>query len=941
MIEGIKNREQNIYTSEMFYKKTAPQKEVVYHTEQYSQAQEQDFLQQYGYEEMTSQEVRKAWQDVEEQIEDAEEKAAYLYQTGYSVEDLTLGELAYRTAKEEKTESSRVREAHYPPIEEKIDRIKEQHNGMYATAMADKEITINSLYKGSFTANSQKGINQYLKEDVTKVMGYNGIADNQGNRGVVEKLMSLGLDVSKESVVKLQNIQAAVEGLDKQDEAQKALEDIEANEEVGNRVLMEEEKILYTEKDIKDIIDDLAEVDEDNIQETVASGKDITIGNLRESLLKNTEKVLKGTAAPTKETVTEKQIGEVGVQDESYTKDPASQEKVQSIKDQIKDIRAMLNTESARKLSEKMPLESTELMKVAEELRHIAEVTIEDAIQKVELPVTEDTKHQIKQTMEAAILVGRYKEVAAGELVPGQAGDHGEAKTLENIHEALIAYEEVGTVPEKRFGETIQKLDEEVKHFLERQALPQDKVTMEASRALIANQMDLTMPHLEDMKVALEKINVIIEDLTPYEAAEFIKEGINPYKASLTHLVEWLGEKRMPKLQDTVAGAIVTLEEKGKITEEQKQSLIGMYRILGQIKSHKEEIVGYLYKNNLPLTLEKIEEAVRYGTKGQGINQQIDDDFGEIEKLDYTKPTARVMLQEAREEITKVLDVAKLLEEMELPLTKENITKLGELSTRLYPLIKQTVKEELGKHGGMDVLPQSVKEKVEAIKRFQPEMLEVMEKHRIPLTLSNMYWIQKLSEEPKLYEELLQKHELTKKGFPESFEEVEEDLQHLQEEVVTRKEQSMQEGDMKGYKHFKQLEEVVAVQRQLVNKEGLYQIPFVIQSETRLVNLYIQERNAKSKEASEETRAIISYHTPHLGEVKAHLTLKDDKITYQVVGETKEATQLMKEEKNVIQDILEGIGYQVEQGAYETHTAAKETMVARVFKDESQFEITV
>lgn len=936
MIDAI-NRNNYAYTIKANdLKKIKQTNDPIYSAPIYDQNKHQDVWKSYQYcNEKESVQVRSEWDQYKEMLIDNEEELGKLYERGYEVDTLTLGEIQYISGNMENKESRSFSGSSYEPIEKKIDRIKEHPDSMYRYGMEQGTLTINGLYQATYTGEHLKGVQYYTKDDVTKVLGYNNLKPTEGNMWAAEKLMGIGLDVTKDAVVKLQNTYAAIEGLDKQEESMKAMEDLEEGKEPGNRPLIEEEKILYTEKDIQEIIDDLTKIEDANIEEVVGKDKEITIGNLRESMLKNTKQVLKGNQSKNKVS------NNLQEQGEGQKVDQEKENKLADVKDQIREIRAMLNTESARKLSEKMPLESTELVKVAEELRHIQDATIEDAAHKVDLVLNEGTKEQIKQVMEAAIMMARHKDIAVGIVSQENTGIEQADITVETIHEALSAYEEVGTIPEKRFGETIHKLTDEIHSFLERNQLPKDQITVESSKALITNDMDLTVEHIDGVKEALLKINTIIEDFTPYQAAVCIKEGINPYKASLNHLVEWLGEQQLPKLQDTVAGAIVTLEHKGKINEEQKQSLIGLYRILGTVKNNKEQVAGYLFKNEMPLTVEKLEEAIKYGIKGLSINQEIDENFGELEDIVYHKQTARDKMYEAKEQTDKLIDVAKLLEHMELPISKENMDKLTQIKTMIYPMIKATVKEELGKFEGIDVLPDSVKEKIEALNKVHPEVIQVMEKQRIPINLANVYWMQKLYEDPELYKKMLKKEELIDKAFPESFKEMEEQISVMEDEVVAQKEKCIAQGDMTGYKSYKQMEEMVGVQKQLSVKEGLYQIPFIIHGETKLVNLYIHQKSHKKDIKKESIEAVISYDTKQLGNIKAYLTLKEDSVNYKVVGESKEATRMLEKGGQALRTILDSLGYAVQKAIYDTECTQSVKPVTMVLQGDSQFEMIV
>ena len=845
-----------------------------------------------------------------------DEEAAALYQSGYVLEDYTMDEMLYVASQSETTHTEET--VHYEPIENKIDCIQTQSKSMYYYAMQQGTVTINSLYQASF-GGTPKGVQDYLKGDIDKVLGYNSIPCTTANRQAADRLMSLGLDVSKDAVTKIQNIQAAIEGLDKADESKKALEDLEAGKEPGNRPLLEDEKILYSEKTVREVNADPAKVDTKAITDVLDEGEEVTITNLRAAMLKNTQHALKGEG------------------DTPNWEGHQEREEVDTVKEQIRQIRVMLTADSARRISEQMPLESTELTKVVKALQGIQDEVIEDAANKAALPLTEEVHQELKDVMEAMQTIKNQRDTAVETVITaGDVPRDGGKVELEALHATLVAYEQVGTVPEQRFGEDLSKLSEALQAFLLKNDLPQDTSTLEAARALVTNDMTLTAENLQGVKEVMTKIDTLLTDLTPYQAAEMIKEGISPYKASIDKLVDWLGTKQLPQFKESIASAIVSLEDKGKITEAQKQSLIGVYRILQSVEKNKDEVVGYLYKNQLPLTMERLEEAVKYGVKGRQVDRTIDSQFGELKALERSSENARERIENS--ELSTQVALVNALEKAVVPLSQEDVASMTNLKTLLYPFFKHYLKEHLGKYERLDVLPESFKEKVSALKNVDTKTVEALKTYQIPVTLNNLYWIQRLHDQPELFKDLLQQAGKKSGDFPEKASDLRAEQKALEEEVTTQKESCMQQGDLTGYKSHKELQEMVEVQKQLNQKEGFYQIPFVLQGETRMVNMYVKEQ-AQGKDLSKDRMDMaISYDTEALGNIKAYITLTGERLSYKIVGEDLAATRQLQYGEASLKAILEGIGYVVDQVSYGTEEPQAASPVTWLKDTEGQFE---
>ena len=129
------------------------------------------------------------------------------------------------------------------------------------------------------------------------------------------------------------------------------------------------------------------------------------------------------------------------------------------------------------------------------------------------------------------------------------------------------------------------------------------------------------------------------------------------------------------------------------------------------------------------------------------------------------------------------------------------------------------------------------------------------------------------------------------------------------------------------------------MQKQLIEKEGLYQIPFIINGETRMVNLYIDKEASSGLKQDNELKAMISYETKSMGTVKAFVQIKDDRIGYKVQGETSEITSKLQENNSFLQGLLENIGYSVGYNQFASEAKAdNETIISQVKHDDSVFE---
>ncbi len=910
MIEGIKEVGYGNYT--VVTKETNMSiNEKITEPTQFDIQQILSQIEEYTYTEQDKNEVdSNVLKSIQEQLGLKEEEIYELYKRGVDLEQLNLQEVTYRSAiskkafgmEEGSAEAGTEEEVldKEESIEEKIEVIKKQNDNMYLYALTSKTpITINSLYESNFKGNFKKGISQYTKEEVNQVLGMNGLEQNSGNAWAANMLMMYDMGVSAQSVTKLQNMQSAIDALDRQTGGSISGED----------ELIKDGQVQYKPEYVDRITDELGMVTDEHIEKLIEEGKEININELRESIHKKANEAL----GEHQSDGFYQQNGGESSGEEALGEDIIKQaQQVEDVKKQIHQIRTKLTVEAAQKISEQMPIESSSLAELAGALQQIEQEEAVKALNTVQLPTTKENVQALTDVMAVTKEMNHYFM----QTVNIEIDTNGQA-SLSEIESALSAYSANETPVERRFGETIAKVQSQIKDLLEVQGIEASQVNIQAAKALITNQMEVTEANIESIQETVIKLNTFLEEMTPIQAATLIKEGINPYDATVNELLAWMGNRKIEGLKNSVAETIVAMEESGQISEKQKEGLIGLYRILQGVSHQKEEVLGYLYKNNLPLTIENLQIATEYATGKKHIEVAVDDHFGELESLSYEKQRAKEMIEKSISESNKTLESIKILENMELPITEENVSRVTKMSALLYPYIKEQFKKDLGKFEGMSTLPDSFLEKLASVQNARPELVESMMEQKIPLTLSNIYWMDKITNDPSLYGALLDDKGLLKEGLPSDLDELGKLLDRLESEAKEQKEEAALMGELGEYRSYKQIEEVVHFQRERIEHEGLYQIPFIIDGERKLINLYLHKQNAEAvDEADTHLKAVITYKTKHLGEVKAYLELKGDVIGYKVEAERANEVEALRRQSEALLEKLKSVGYNVQYSEF-------------------------
>ena len=197
-----------------------------------------------------------------------------------------------------------------------------------------------------------------------------------------------------------------------------------------------------------------------------------------------------------------------------------------------------------------------------------------------------------------------------------------------------------------------------------------------------------------------------------------------------------------------------------------------------------------------------------------------------------------------------------------------------------------------------------------------------------------------MTSDPEVYSELLNDKGMLKEGLPKDLDELEETLEKLEESAKTQKEEATISGDVSQYKNYKQLEEAVRFQRQRIENEGLYQIPFLIDGERRMVNLYVQQDDSKAAVTDgSHLKAVISYKTKNMGTVKAYLEMKGENLGYRIEAEKAQHNDALKAHAEKLIEGLKSIGYNVQfNEVVESEEASEQSRSGQVKYSDSQFE---
>lgn len=224
------------------------------------------------------------------------------------------------------------------------------------------------------------------------------------------------------------------------------------------------------------------------------------------------------------------------------------------------------------------------------------------------------------------------------ELTMRQAGQQA-ASVTDSYAQAEKRYETVWTAPRRDLGDDIQKAFANVDVILEEQGMEPTESNRRAVRILAYNEMELTKENINTVKATDEALQRMFKSLKPANVMEMIRQGKNPLDLTIQELSDLAGEMEgefTPKQgQDSeeYAKFLWKLERTGDITEEQRSSYIGIYRMIHQVEAGDGAAIGALMAQQTEVTLRNLMTAVR-SSRHSGRSYTVDDSFGEIESFE-------------------------------------------------------------------------------------------------------------------------------------------------------------------------------------------------------------------------------------------------------------------------------------------------------------------
>lgn len=303
---------------------------------------------------------------------------------------------------------------------------------------------------------------------------------------------------------------------------------------------------------------------------------------------------------------------------------------------QLEEIRLAMTAEANyRLLKQGISIDTEPLVKLVEQLKDQENEYYRNLLMSEGVDAT---KEQVELFGEVDKKVTDMRYVPAYVLGMKDA----DVSTINGVHEAGTElktsfekasrqYETLMTAPRADLGDSIQKAFRNVDDILNDLGMELTDENRRAVRILGYNSIDITQDSVLTMKAADEEVQRVFKNMTPAVVTQMIKRGINPLEIDFTSLnqeaesikSEELGGEDNRKFSEY----LWKMEQNHEISEEERSSYIGIYRLIRQVENTDGAAIGALIQQGAPLTMKNLLTAVRSEKRSSKMDYSVDYNF--------------------------------------------------------------------------------------------------------------------------------------------------------------------------------------------------------------------------------------------------------------------------------------------------------------------------
>lgn len=783
-----------------------------------------------------------------------------------------------------------------PPTVENL--YKAQHSTA-ATMSVNQQAANTGMQQGAeIDVNFRKQIEQVIKEA--------GLEVNETTLGYSQWMLENEIPLTAENLKLTADLYEMECPLDMAKIMEGMITAISEGNRPGDAMVLDGYSLADRAQQAAEVVEQAADAD---IWTVVEKGQQVTIENLaaaHNSNMASADSDTKETAGADAKVATT-QIPEFAQDDIKYI----------TARRQLEEIRLMMTMEANYALLKKgISIETQPLEELVEQLKSLENDYYKNLLNNNGIEPTQENAALFAET------VGKTEELKSapayvlGTIIP-------EDDTVSTLHEkgtamqaelqrAGQAYETLMTAPRADMGDSIQKAFQNVDDILKDLGIEVTQANQRAVRILAYNQLEITADSINQMKAADQKVQVLFQNLSPSVVMEMIREGINPLEMDISQLnakAEEIRNQLDAGGEEKFSKYLWKMEQKQGITQEERDSYIGIYRLLNQIDKTDGAVIGALINQGAELSMKNLLTAVRTN-RNPGINVSVDDSFGEADTVNTQELSISQQIEAAYQ-----TDCAKEAFAMMTPEGMEQTAAQGALDEmtpeELLWQLKQTEADP--------ALEESYyREQLEEFSRArgaEEQVLKLLTGYDMPVTAYNVLAAnQMLHNRNGMFKTLFERKdeevdvdlEEAKQGILEDFAEAvktPEDMAKAQKKLADVAENVMktmaESKDVQSFdiRDLKILRQEIELGTKMAKEEN-YAIPVLVADEYTNIQLKIVRGTEK------RGRLDVIFDSPKLGKVAARFQVQGEKVKGYIASDSTDTINELKDQQDMLQEQL-------------------------------------
>lgn len=607
---------------------------------------------------------------------------------------------------------------------------------------------------------------------------------------------------------------------------------------------------------------------------------------------------------------------------------------------QLEEIRLKMTVEAANRLSDKgIQLDTTKLSEIVEGLREIENQYYRNLLQEGNVIADDENINVLKETTEKVeqlkdapnyvlgVTFKQREEIDVTQL-------HKEAVSMkQQLDKASETYEALMTEPRKDLGDSIKKAFRNIDDILEDLGLEQTQANERAVRILGYNRMDITKENIMHMKEYDAQVNQTVTKLHPAVTVELIRKGKKPLDMPIRELnqeIETIKEELGISEEEKYSRYLWKLEKNQEITEQERETFIGIYRLLNNVEKTDGAAVGHVLQAEQEVTLRNLFTAVKTIKRGsidwsmeedtglseitfskEPLIQQLDQNFSEFSKNngDKDNQAEKNYMQQVVKELYEEITPEKL--QQVISEETEGISQL--MNTGVEKLLEEVKgKKEQLEHPEkikMEETEQTEYEveflkNLESVKENSKQAIEFLTAQQLPINLKNIVSAQELMSNGEMLrkwkdkiKELPEEQRIEAEKLIDSFSEglideetMEEKYTLLKKSVsnILHQEYGKKDITAKELLSWKQFSNCMELVQSLSQKKS-YEIPIL--AGEGITRLNVTLINQKEKDGKVE----ISINSEQLGKIQGTFFVKGQEVRGDILGNNPKGLEKIEE----------------------------------------------